>query len=358
MTTVGEAPAASRAGRAPAPVAPLIREAWYVVAARDEVDRTLRQRWVLGEPVCFYRTEDGTAVVLDDRCAHRRFPLSRSRLEGDTVRCGYHGFAYGPDGQCVSVPGADPGGIRVRSYPVVERGPWVWIWTGADPTAADPDLIPWPTAVVEGGEFVTGYSFDPTNYNLVHENLLDLTHLQFLHGVGQSEFTEAAPVLLGAEQLPRGFAQRSVGYAKELTTTLGAFAIPVGVAPSLPVDRSGRIISVLPALNYAIDEVTPHDPAATPLRRVVIAHCLTPADLTSTHQFWTWWQDVPFAIPRTDMTAFITRVFNQDVEAFTWTQEYIDRDTREGVVEQSVPADVPGLRVRRQLHRLAAAERG
>lgn len=72
------------------------------------------RRWILGEPVCFYEATDGTLVVLDDRCAHRRFPLSRSELDGDVIRCGYHGFGYGKDGRCVAVPVGRPDSIRVR----------------------------------------------------------------------------------------------------------------------------------------------------------------------------------------------------------------------------------------------------
>ncbi|MEV4241599.1 MULTISPECIES: hypothetical protein [Nocardia] len=74
------------------------------------------------------------------------------------------------------------------------------------------------------------------------------------------------------------------------------------------------------------------------------------------NQFWMWWQDVPFAIEHAEMIAYVQRVFDEDVEALEWIQQYVERDARPGVVEQSVPADVPGLRFRRLLHRLATAE--
>jgi phenylpropionate dioxygenase-like ring-hydroxylating dioxygenase large terminal subunit len=342
--------------RAPGALAPLVRDAWYVVAARTEFDRTLRQRWILGEPVCFFQAIDGALVVLDDRCAHRRFPLSRSKLEGDVIQCGYHGFKYGKDGHCLTASGANPGSIRVRAYPTVQRGPWVWIWTGADPDAADPDLIPWPGHEVEGDDYVTGYTFNESNYSMVHENLLDLTHLQYLHGAVDPEYTNTAPILMPADDLPARFADRSVGYRKNVETTLNAFAAFSGDDPLAPVSRSSYYMSVTPALNFGVERFAPHDPEAVRLRKFAVMHCLTPADESSTHQFWMYWQDSPLVMGHEEMAALLTRTFEEDVEALGWQQRYVERDTRKGVVERSGRGDAPGLRMRRILHRLAAAE--
>ncbi|MFI9385907.1 Rieske 2Fe-2S domain-containing protein [Kutzneria sp. NPDC052558] len=355
MTTTENRTTAGPLRRSPGATAPLIREAWYVLAARSEFGQDLRQRWILGEPVCFYEAEDGGLIALDDRCAHRRFPLSRSLRIGDTIRCSYHGFTYGKDGRCLAVPGASPGDITVRSYPTLQRGPWVWIWTGRNPQDADPALIPWP-AETEGGHSVTGYTINPCNYLMVHENLLDLTHLEFLHGFGVSDFTETALALLPPDELPDGFTELAVGYRKDLHTVLGGYALPTGDDPSTPVFHSTRTMSVTPAINYAVQSFEPTDPAAAKLRTVVMAHCLTPADDDSTHQFWMAWQDVPFTVDPIEHAQRFETIFNEDVAALGWIQEHVERDTREGVVEHSVPADVPGLRLRRLLHRLAAAE--
>ena len=78
----------------PSAFAPFVRNAWYVVAESRAIGRELSHIRLLGEPLVMYRTEAGEAVVLDDRCAHRRFPLSKSKLVGDTIQCGYHGFTY------------------------------------------------------------------------------------------------------------------------------------------------------------------------------------------------------------------------------------------------------------------------
>ena len=102
-------------------MAAFARNQWYVAAYGREVGRELFARTVLGEPIVFYRTESGEVVALADRCVHRRFPLSESRLEGDRIICGYHGFTYDRAGSCVSVPGQTPDPPH-RAGSVLPRG--------------------------------------------------------------------------------------------------------------------------------------------------------------------------------------------------------------------------------------------
>lgn len=355
--------AASTRRTQPGALGPLIRNCWYVVAARADFDRTLKQRWVLGEPVCYYLAADGTPVVLDDRCAHRRFPLSRSRLDGDAIVCGYHGFTYGSDGQCLRIPsGGDPRAVRVRSYPAVQRGPWVWIWTGSQPDQADPALIPWPDDVDdEGGDFVSGYTHNPANYSMLHENLLDVTHVEFLHGMAADGsalgYTEARMELLAEDELPQRFTDSAVGFHQEFEGTVGYWATPGGDDPAIPVRRTETLISVTPAIVWGIGQLTPIDSAVTlRLNRYVITHCTTPADDSNTHQFWSWWQDAPIVVPHADFAAMQAFVFNQDVEALGWIQDYVERDYRPGLVERSTAKDTAGLKMRRKMQQLASRE--
>ncbi|HEY1286984.1 MAG TPA: aromatic ring-hydroxylating dioxygenase subunit alpha [Burkholderiales bacterium] len=160
-----------------------VRNAWYVAAWDHELSRSMLRRIVLEEPVVLFRTTDGKAVALEDRCCHRQAPLSMGRLAGDVVTCPYHGLQFDATGRCIKVPSQEkiPPGARVRSYPVVEKNHWIWIWTG-DPAKADPALIEdfhWLDD--PAWRFGGSYLHVDGNYLLVVENLLDTTHLPFLH---------------------------------------------------------------------------------------------------------------------------------------------------------------------------------
>lgn len=160
-----------------------IRNAWYVVAFSEEITNAPMKRTILGENILLYRRRDKSVVALVDRCAHRGYPLSAGKVIEDRIRCGYHGYEYGPDGVCVNVPGQDriPERARVRTFPVVERSRWVWVWTG-DPDEADEGLVPdthW--MVDERWDRVTHQRLFQCSAELIHDNLLDLTHEAFLH---------------------------------------------------------------------------------------------------------------------------------------------------------------------------------
>ena len=165
-------------------------------------------RVFLGEPVVLYRKQGGTPVALEDRCCHRQLPLSMGKLEGDELRCGYHGLKFDPSGACVEIPGQSniPPQARVRAYPVLEKFGWVWIWMG-DPAKADPALIPnWWWAEHPDWAFSRP---DPIyvrcNYQLISDNVLDVTHLAYVHAtsIGASSITEFPATTEREERLVR-----------------------------------------------------------------------------------------------------------------------------------------------------------
>src|SRR5439155_1681840 len=160
-----------------------------------------------GEPVVLFRRQNGEPIALEDRCCHRQLPLSMGRLEGDDLRCGYHGLLFAPDGRCVQIPGQEsvPPQARVRAYPLVERYRWLWIWMG-DPERADPALIPnwWWADDREWAFTQPEQIFVRCNYQLIADNVLDVTHLAYVHAssIGAKLVIAAHENLLGLRERP------------------------------------------------------------------------------------------------------------------------------------------------------------
>ncbi len=161
-----------------------VRNVWYVAAWSHELGAAQPLAVsVVGEPIALYRRSDGTVVAFEDRCPHRHAPLSLGRIEGDDLRCMYHGMRFGCDGVCNDIPGttALPPRTNVRTFPVVERSSWIWIWPG-DPARADAAEVPEafgldnPDWVMRAG----GIDYE-ADYQLLNDNLCDLSHLDFVH---------------------------------------------------------------------------------------------------------------------------------------------------------------------------------
>ena len=160
-----------------------LRHAWYVAALSSELSDRPLARTILGEHVVMYRDSTGRVVAMLDTCPHRGFPLSRGRLVEDQLVCGYHGFTFDCSGACVSVPGQDrvPTKLAVRTFTLVERGAWVWIWMGRDePELARLPETPW-LRDPQSWSVVSGVAKIDANFALLVDNLLDLSHETFLH---------------------------------------------------------------------------------------------------------------------------------------------------------------------------------
>jgi phenylpropionate dioxygenase-like ring-hydroxylating dioxygenase large terminal subunit len=169
--------------------------AWYVAAWDAEVGRSLLSRTICNRKMVLYRKLDGSPAALEDACWHRLVPLSIGSLHGDDVRCGYHGLVFGPNGRCTHMPSQETinPSACVRSYPVVERHRFIWVWPG-DPALADPasiPLLPW----ADDPEWAGDGRMTPVkaDYRLVIDNLMDLTHETFVHSssIGNAALAEA-----------------------------------------------------------------------------------------------------------------------------------------------------------------------
>ena len=183
-----------------------VRNAWYVAAWSPDLPKDAPAAvQIMGEPIVVWWAGE-RLVAHQDRCVHRLAPLSLGRCEGASLRCMYHGLRYDADGRCVEIPGQEtiPPQVAIKSYPAIDRHSWAWIWMG-DPALADPELIP-PAVGFDDPDYILGRGFldYEAEASLVCDNLLDFSHLSFVHAqsFGASMvFADAQPMLAA---LPRG----------------------------------------------------------------------------------------------------------------------------------------------------------
>lgn len=177
-----------------------VRNLWYMAAWDHEVpEGGMLARTLLDEKWLIARLPDGTYAMLQDRCPHRFVPLSRGRLEDDVIHCPYHGLGFDRTGACVHnpFPAAPPAHAKARTMPVVHAHRGLWFWPG-DTDKADPALIP-DFAFVDREGMDRSRLVIRGNYELMTDNLMDLTHAEFLHvtsfGVNGSIFAGAQSVV-------------------------------------------------------------------------------------------------------------------------------------------------------------------
>lgn len=261
-----------------------LRNTWYVAGWGETLTSDPVRIRILGEGVALYRLPDGQAVAIGDRCPHRFASLGNGKIVGEALQCPYHGLQFDRTGQCVYNPhgnGAIPPGARVKNYPLVERHHALWIWMG-DNTNADPNLIPDFTAF-DGSSIASsrGYLSVKAQYELVVDNLLDLSHAAFIHPFLTTE----------------GFAERSRADIKQEGEAIWSYLWndnePLTPLFKLVWDRNEERCDMrthmrwTPPSNLLLDVGVTHvgsEPEAGPA--LPSAHLLTPETETSTHYFW------------------------------------------------------------------------
>ena len=166
------------------PMGAMLRRYWHPVGCSELVTAKPRPIKVLGEELVLYRGASGKPVLMARRCAHRSLALDYGRVEGDCLRCPYHGWLYDSLGQCVDQP-AEPEGsgfkdkVRLTSYPVEEASGLVFGYLGPAPAPVLPlyDVL----RMEEGAK---GIQIRNVNANWLNhvENIVDISHLAWLHG--------------------------------------------------------------------------------------------------------------------------------------------------------------------------------
>ena len=271
-----------------------LRNCWYVIAWDHEIPTAasgeLFTRTVLNEPILVLRTESGALAAMEDRCCHRLAPLSKGRREGDCVRCGYHGLKFDATGRCVDAPGIPivPEKARVKTYPVVSHRQWVFVWMG-DPARADQALLP-DNFSCNHPDWVhkPGYMHYDTPYLLICDNLLDFSHLSYVHEKtlgGSTAIAQATPAI---EKID-GPGQQGIKVTRRVTNVPAPPYYRKMRSFNSAVDRWFIYEFQLPGTLLMHSGGRPVTDADDDMRNAVRLHScqtLTPETETSTHYFF------------------------------------------------------------------------
>jgi phenylpropionate dioxygenase-like ring-hydroxylating dioxygenase large terminal subunit len=334
-----------------------LRNHWYIAAMAHEVGRQPLARWLLNEPVVMYRTEAGRAIALLDICPHRSYALSKGELTGDNLRCNYHGLVFGPEGQCVKIPGQVniPPRCKVRAFPLIERWQWLWIWMG-DPALADEALLPdmhWNDA--PGWTTTGGYFELKCHYQLLVDNLMDLSHEATVH---PGTIGNAAVAETPCKTEVNNTHVRTVRFIENCQPP-PLFVKLRGFAEN--IDRTQDINFYPPSHIVIKSKAVPHgsDPERTNMAlEYRVLNGITPATDRTTHHFWA----VPrsFAHEEAITKAFhdgSVKTFMEDIGVLEGQQARIDH---QGGNPKwiDVNADSGAVAARRIVQRLMSAEHG
>ncbi len=344
-----------------APGIPIVRDQWYVAAYGSEVTREFLARTICDEPIVFYRTEDGAPVALADRCVHRRFPLSESKLDGDRVVCGYHGFTYEPTGACVYVPGQQriPRTARVASYPVVEQDTFVWVFIG-DPKLAEERPIPRAPWLNPDSGYVTVAGLEPiqSRYSLLVDNLLDLSHETYLHGgyIGTPEVAETPIETSVDEQAGVVRVSRRMEDAECPPFYANSTGLDGRICRWQDIEYFAPCLYLLHSRIAPVGSVPNPDGTDPEGFHTEITYAITPSTQDSVLDFWMVSRD--FALDDANVTEFMAKfnhtVVMQDVDALNILEGVIAAEP-EGFQELSINIDAGGLAARTVLRRMAGA---
>lgn len=335
-----------------------LKNCWYVAAWPTELpaDGFLARR-ILDQPVLLYRTAAGDPAALLDRCPHRLVPLSAGVRKGDNIRCGYHGMTFAPDGQCVHIPGQSqiPANANATGFPVLDRAGLIWIWMG-DAAAADPDLLPdLPWLSSPNWTVSPGYTHVAGDYRLLSDNLLDLSHENYIHQgtIGNEEEESIAdyPVRVSVDS-------KVIRAHRDMPDIAPPPFFRVLTGSDERIDRWQTAIWTAPSINMTDVGARPlgRSEAETLVSRVL--HLLTPETERSTHYFWA--HNRNFRQGDEDLTRAIVaahqRTFDEDKDMVELQQRELD-ESGQSVPRFALRVDDAPLRARRVLAAMIRQER-
>lgn len=308
-------------------VANYIRNIWYMAAWEDEVaDGGMLRRKLLNVPHLIYRKQAGDGyVMMEDKCPHRFAPLSRGERQGDDVVCGYHGLRFNLDGACVRNPFSDraPPNARVRTTPIVARYGALWFWPG-EAAKADNALIPDLSFLDDPTPIYRGKTHMAAHFELLVDNLLDLSHVEFIH---RKTFQPTGGAFSGTYQAFEGNDGAVLSNWWMPNIEPPGWARPM-LAPNARIDQWIEMVWRAPAcMSLAVGIAH----AGTDRKDVIGApfinpHIITPETATSSHYFYT-------CAPEEQAKAFTLEVFDGE-----------DRPMIESIVENMDGAEFWSLK--------------
>ena len=334
-----------------------VMNAWYVAAWAADLSEQPTARRICDVPLVLYRTADGQAAALFDRCPHRAAPLSLGKVTAQGIECGYHGIVFDAKGTCVHIPGQRhiPSTAGIKSYRVVEQDAIVWVWMG-DEAGADLALIPqypyhndpknWP--------YKHGMMHVKGSYSLIVDNLMDLTHVAYVHDKtigGEPEAHVSAK--MDTQRTPNG-----VKFTRWLLDIKPSPTTNLMVQFKGNVDRWQEFEYIAPSLvkHYA-GQVDTNTGAYDKGKRdggfaIRFLHALTPETETSCNYFYStangFGQDDPVNTERLYSTTHV--VFAEDKSIIEQQQERLTEFGEGSLID--IRSDTARVSMRRVLERM------
>lgn len=321
-----------------------VENIWYAAAWEHELaaaDNKLARR-ICNVPLVLFKSENGGYVALDDRCCHRGAPLSLGRIEGDCIRCMYHGMLYNAQGQVIQIPGQDhiSKNMKVESYPLVARGGMLWIWMG-DPALADENAIcdfpPMETPESWRGFEQGAYLHYQANWMLIVDNLADFSHVAFVHTntLGGSEDYAYNTAAENIEKHVDGFSMERWD-RNSACPPFHAKVIPAAEVEQ-KVDRANFIQMLLPGIFLMRTRFAPAGWNAEAddvdqLREYRNCQFMTPETESTTHFFWNYFHNWNMSDPSIirSLEASLLEGFLED-KVFIESQQQLLADSDEFV---------------------------
>ncbi len=161
-----------------------ITNQWYLVCLIDELkEKNPLPKKILGQELVVFRGKSGKINVIENRCCHRNVLLSLGNVEGENIKCAYHGWEYAGTGKCVSIPSLESDSqipaVCVKHYPTQEVDHMVWAFIGDAELAASVALPPIPE--MKDRPYVFNYHVLEADLKLVAESLIDPYHIDHVH---------------------------------------------------------------------------------------------------------------------------------------------------------------------------------